>query len=209
MIEKHQSWYKSIISYGGCLFSCHLIFFYHVFQVYWVGPTLGGALAAALYEYLFCPNPELKRRYSEVFIKTPFTATKHRQDSVNAQEPLFTVMDVERADWQEREREREVSGEVLSSVWLERKHCEDVQTAHQQSNLKEKNWYSKRWKEMLMCFMYNRTNGNIWAPLLCLSLFSEGQQQGFVPVKRKSIFDVCNMISGCTCLEGGMVLHTN
>uniref|UniRef100_A0A8P4KGS3 Aquaporin-4 n=1 Tax=Dicentrarchus labrax TaxID=13489 RepID=A0A8P4KGS3_DICLA len=84
--------------------------------VYWVGPTLGGALAAALYVYLFCPDPELKRRYSEAFIKTPFTATKHRQDSVTAHEPLFTVMDVERAERKEREREREVSGEVLSSV---------------------------------------------------------------------------------------------
>ncbi|XP_062279664.1 aquaporin-4 isoform X2 [Scomber scombrus] len=84
--------------------------------VYWVGPTLGGALAAALYEYLFCPNPNLKQRYSEVFIKTPFNATKQRQGSVTAQEPLFTVMDVERAERQEREREREVSGDVLSSV---------------------------------------------------------------------------------------------
>ncbi|KAM8744720.1 aquaporin-4-like isoform 1-T2 [Acanthopagrus schlegelii] len=82
--------------------------------VYWVGPSLGGALAAALYEYLFCPDPELKKRYSDVFIKTAFTATKHRQDSVTAQEPLFTVMDVERAE--RKEREREISGEVLSSV---------------------------------------------------------------------------------------------
>lgn len=82
-------------------------------QVYWVGPALGGALAAALYEYLFCPDPELKKRYSDAFIKTPFTATKHRQDSVTAQEPLFTVMDMERA---ERKEKKEVSGEVLSSV---------------------------------------------------------------------------------------------
>ncbi len=79
-----------------------------------MGPFLGGALAAALYEYLFCPDPELKKRYSDAFMKTPFTANKHRQDSVTAQEPLFTVMDVERAE--RKEREREVSGEVLSSV---------------------------------------------------------------------------------------------
>lgn len=76
-----------------------------------MGPSLGGTLAAALYEYLFCPDPELKRRYSEAFIRTAFTVTKQRQDSVTAQEPLFTVMDVERA-----EREKEVSREVLSSV---------------------------------------------------------------------------------------------
>lgn len=79
-----------------------------------MGPSLGGALAAALYEYLFCPDPGLKKRYSEAFIKTPFTATKHRHDSVTAQEPLFTVMDVERAE--RKEREMEVSEEVLSSV---------------------------------------------------------------------------------------------
>ncbi|XP_028259506.1 aquaporin-4-like isoform X2 [Parambassis ranga] len=77
--------------------------------VYWVGPSLGGTLAAALYEYLFYPDQELKKRYSETLMKTPFATTKLRQNSVTAQEPLFTVMDVER-------REREVSEEVLSSV---------------------------------------------------------------------------------------------
>ncbi|KAE8293855.1 Aquaporin-4 [Larimichthys crocea] len=80
--------------------------------VYWVGPSLGGVLAAPLYEYLFCPDPEEKRHYTEAFIKTPFAATINRHDSVTAQEPLFTVMDVERAEM----KEREVSGDVLSSV---------------------------------------------------------------------------------------------
>ncbi|KAL7396401.1 hypothetical protein ABVT39_005310 [Epinephelus coioides] len=62
-------------------------------------------------------DPELKRRYSEAFIKTPFTANKHRQDSVTAQEPLFTVMDVERAERKEREREREEGTmELISSL---------------------------------------------------------------------------------------------
>lgn len=84
---------------------------------------MGGTLAAALYEYLFCPDPEVKKR--ETFVKTPFTAAKQRQDSATAQEPLFTVMDVERAE----RREREVSGEVLSSVWLERKESTNAPNA--------------------------------------------------------------------------------
>ncbi|KAK6308810.1 hypothetical protein J4Q44_G00202730 [Coregonus suidteri] len=90
--------------------------------VYWVGPVLGGVIAATLYEYLFCPDPELKRRYTEVLSKTDFTSTKYRevQSSLRAdrvqlvKEHPFTVMDVERAE--QKERERETSGEVLSSV---------------------------------------------------------------------------------------------
>lgn len=84
--------------------------------MYWLGPTLGGALAAALYEHLFRPNPELKKGYSDTFVRTSFTATKLRQNSVTGQEPLFTIMDVNRADSIERETEREISTEVLSSV---------------------------------------------------------------------------------------------
>ena len=81
-----------------------------------MGPYLGGALAAALYVYLFCPDLEVKKRYSEAFIKMPFTTTIHRQDLVSAQEPLFTVMEVEGAERMERARERELLGEVFSSV---------------------------------------------------------------------------------------------
>lgn len=90
--------------------------------VYWVGPVLGGVTAATLYEYLFCPDPELKRCYTEVLSKTGFTSTKYREVQTSlradrdqlAKEHPFTVMDVERAE--QKERERETSGEVLSSV---------------------------------------------------------------------------------------------
>lgn len=82
-----------------------------------MGPTLGATLAAALYQHLFCPDPQRKRkkRYSEVFIRTAFAATKQRQDSVTAQEPLFTAMGLDRAEGKERGQEH-VSQEVLSSV---------------------------------------------------------------------------------------------
>lgn len=39
--------------------------------VYWVGPILGGILAAGLYEYLYCPDPEIKQRMKQVFKKDP------------------------------------------------------------------------------------------------------------------------------------------
>ncbi|XP_070305129.1 aquaporin-4-like [Salvelinus sp. IW2-2015] len=46
--------------------------------VYWVGPILGGIMAAALYEYLFCPDPELKRMLRDVFEKNP-ASRKYRE----------------------------------------------------------------------------------------------------------------------------------
>lgn len=84
--------------------------------MYWLGPSLGGTLAGALYEYLFCRDLQLKKHYSDAFINTVFTAIKQRQNSVTAHEPLFTVMDVERTERKERESKKEVLDEVLSSV---------------------------------------------------------------------------------------------
>uniref|UniRef100_A0A8C6UJF4 Aquaporin-4 n=1 Tax=Neogobius melanostomus TaxID=47308 RepID=A0A8C6UJF4_9GOBI len=37
--------------------------------IYWLGPILGGLLAAGLYEYLYCPDPDLKKRLKQVFQK--------------------------------------------------------------------------------------------------------------------------------------------
>ena len=33
-----------------------------ILQVYWIGPVLGAILAAGLYEYLYCPDPEVKQQ---------------------------------------------------------------------------------------------------------------------------------------------------
>ncbi|KAM6962823.1 aquaporin-4 [Aplochiton taeniatus] len=87
--------------------------------VYWVGPLIGSVLAATLYEYLFCPDPELKRRCAEALSKSGFPSAKYcevqtafpAEHHQPVKEPPFTVLDVERA-----ERQREASGEVLSSV---------------------------------------------------------------------------------------------
>ena len=38
-------------------------------QIYWVGPIIGAVLAGGLYEYVFCPDVELKRRFKEAFSK--------------------------------------------------------------------------------------------------------------------------------------------
>ena len=43
-----------------------------ILQVYWIGPVLGAILAAAMYEYLYCPDPEVKQqRLQQSFHKDP------------------------------------------------------------------------------------------------------------------------------------------
>uniref|UniRef100_A0AAY4CU94 Aquaporin-4 n=1 Tax=Denticeps clupeoides TaxID=299321 RepID=A0AAY4CU94_9TELE len=78
-------------------------------QVYWVGPVMGGVLAAGLYEYLFCPNPRPKQSYALVASAGAFPC------AFGEKQPPFTVLDVDRAERLDR-REREPTGEVLSSV---------------------------------------------------------------------------------------------
>ncbi|XP_030626571.1 aquaporin-4 isoform X1 [Chanos chanos] len=90
--------------------------------VYWVGPVIGAVVAAASYEYLLCPNPDLKRRYTQALSKRPFLGDQYRevepgyisqdQDQLVVKQAPFTVLDVERAE----RKEKEPAGEVLSSV---------------------------------------------------------------------------------------------
>ncbi|KAK2863983.1 hypothetical protein Q7C36_003137 [Tachysurus vachellii] len=90
--------------------------------VYWLGPLMGGVLAAALYEYLFCPDPDLKKHYASVISRTSFPTAQYQgmepgtfssdKDQMMIKQPAFTELDVEHTD----RKEREEAGEVLSSV---------------------------------------------------------------------------------------------
>lgn len=53
--------------------------------MYWVGPILGGILAAAMYEYLYCPDLELKKYCKETLIKDPSGKYKEVECSINQQ----------------------------------------------------------------------------------------------------------------------------
>ncbi|XP_068604522.1 aquaporin-4 [Brachionichthys hirsutus] len=84
--------------------------------VYWLGPILGGILAAGLYEYLYCPDPELKKRPKQVFQKEP--AVKYRE--VETEDigihpgSIHTISDMEKPE--KKDPFQDPSGQVLSSV---------------------------------------------------------------------------------------------
>lgn len=81
--------------------------------MYWVGPILGAILAAGLYEYLYCPDPELKKRLKMVFHKD--SAGRYRE--VEAEDVAVkpaAVSDLEKGE--KKESFQDAAGEVLSSV---------------------------------------------------------------------------------------------
>ncbi|XP_029970304.1 aquaporin-4 isoform X2 [Salarias fasciatus] len=84
--------------------------------VYWVGPILGGILAAGLYEYLYCPDPDMKKTLKRVFKKDP--SGKYREveaaDEVAVKTGSIHTVDLEKAE--KKDPFHESPGEVLSSV---------------------------------------------------------------------------------------------
>ncbi|KAM9349148.1 aquaporin-4-like [Symphorus nematophorus] len=84
--------------------------------VYWVGPVLGGILAAGLYEYLYCPDPDIKKRMKQILQKDP--AGKYREveteDLTIKPGSIHTISDVEKSE--KKEPFLDSTGEVLSSV---------------------------------------------------------------------------------------------
>ncbi|XP_028329322.1 aquaporin-4 isoform X3 [Gouania willdenowi] len=80
--------------------------------VYWVGPILGAILAAGLYEYLYCPDPEVKNSLKQAFKKDP--SGKYREvetENITIKSGSIHTIDVEK-----KEPSQDSTGEVLSSV---------------------------------------------------------------------------------------------
>ncbi|XP_059200144.1 aquaporin-4-like isoform X2 [Centropristis striata] len=83
--------------------------------VYWVGPILGAILAAGLYEYLYCPDPEMKKRLKQVFQKDP--SGKYREvetEDIAVKPGSIHTIDLEKAE--KKDPFPDSTGEVLSSV---------------------------------------------------------------------------------------------
>ena len=94
-------------------------------QVYWVGPILGAVLAAALYEYLYCPDPELKERLKQVFQKDPASGKYREVDGMGGEadgiaiKPGTTTTCINSVDLEKKMDpflRDSSSGDVLSSV---------------------------------------------------------------------------------------------
>lgn len=80
-----------------------------------MGPILGGILAAGLYEYLYCPDPEIKKRLKQVFQKD--SSGKYRE--VETEEVAVKPGSIQTIDLEKTEKNgplQDSTGEVLSSV---------------------------------------------------------------------------------------------
>ncbi|KAF6087345.1 aquaporin 4 [Phyllostomus discolor] len=92
--------------------------------IYWVGPIIGAVLAGGLYEYVFCPDVELKRRFKEAFSKAAqqtkgsYMEVEDNRSQVETEDLILKpgvvhVIDIDRG---EEKKGKDPSGEVLSSV---------------------------------------------------------------------------------------------
>lgn len=81
-----------------------------------MGPILGGILAAGLYEYLYCPDPEIKKRLKQVFQKDLLGKYREVETEDIAIKPgsIHTISDLEKAE--RKAPFQDSTGDVLSSV---------------------------------------------------------------------------------------------
>ncbi|XP_073439925.1 aquaporin-4 isoform X2 [Dendrobates tinctorius] len=90
----------------------------HLFAVYWVGPVVGAVMAGLLYEYIFCPDVELKNRLKEVLNKATqskgkYSEVEESKSQIESDDQLLKPGIVHVFD---EKKGKDTSGEVLSSV---------------------------------------------------------------------------------------------
>ncbi|XP_072219869.1 aquaporin-4 isoform X2 [Leuresthes tenuis] len=83
--------------------------------VYWLGPILGGILAAGLYEYLYCPDPDIKKILKQVFKKDPSAKYKEVETDDLAIKP-GSIHNIDQEKAEKKDPLQDSTGEVLSSV---------------------------------------------------------------------------------------------
>ncbi|GCB75012.1 hypothetical protein scyTo_0019710 [Scyliorhinus torazame] len=74
-------------------------------MVYWVGPMMGGVIAAVLYEYLFCPDKEPKHQFNR--------SQAIEYEDLVVKPGSSEVMDI---DESEEKKGKDTTKELLSSV---------------------------------------------------------------------------------------------
>lgn len=81
-----------------------------------MGPILGAILAAGLYEYLYCPDPELKRRLKQVFQKDSSGKYKEVETSVYMEDAEIQKHGVDVESTEKKDPFQSPTGEASPAV---------------------------------------------------------------------------------------------
>lgn len=89
-------------------------------QVYWLGPIIGAVLAGALYQYVYCPDDDLKFKKNKTtqqskgkYIEVEDPKSQRETDDLLQKPGIVHFIDLERGD---DKKGRDPTNEVLSSV---------------------------------------------------------------------------------------------